>query len=259
MAFDKDLSNPKKKSLVAAFKRDMEQFIEEVGSMDTPTDLRRAFIARYANKLGRESNGVWANWWSIPIATMYEPNKEVGILYQRPLPTTEETEDRRLALLNRTSLHSVNSFFNVLRQRVSYFHRPGFSRSSGGHYGAYNPEMVQKMLDISRVWFNWCEARPFRLAKKFKALDPQPHDPWHDKIDNAFAEQQRQTKREEFTTPAMRMYLAKNEVRLETILYTDWLTKLSEAAMRERRRSLTKVAAASEEERQPGQQEDAPS
>lgn len=57
----------------------------------------------------------------------------------------------------------------------------------------------------------------------------------------------------------MRMYLAKNEVRLETILYTDWLTKLSEAAMRERRRSLTKVAAASEEERQPGQQEDAPS
>lgn len=52
---------------------------------------------------------------------------------------------RWLALLDRTSFHSVDSFFNVLRTRMSYFHRPGRPRSSGGHSGRFN-------LSIRR----WC-------------------------------------------------------------------------------------------------------
>jgi hypothetical protein len=58
-------------------------------------------------------------------------------------------------------------------------------------------------------------------------MDPQPHDPMHDKLDNAFKEKKRQTKREEYTTPAMRMYLATVPVKLETILNTDWHAKLA--------------------------------
>ena len=82
-------------------------------------------------------------------------------------------------------------------------------------------------MDISRIYFNWCEPRPFRVGRKFAPTDTQPHDAWHDKLDNLYEEQQRRNKREEYTTPAMQMYLAKGPVALETILNTDWHAKLA--------------------------------
>lgn len=77
---------------------------------------------------------------------MYEPDKKVGIAHQSRIDTDEEMHQRKLELLDRSSLHAVDSFFNVLRQRVSYFHRAGLSRSSGSFYNAfepYRPDMVQ--------------------------------------------------------------------------------------------------------------------
>jgi hypothetical protein len=97
------------------------------------------------------------DWWSVPIATMYEPNKNVGIFYQRTRGTEDDIENRRLELLDRTSLHAVDSYFNVMRQRVSYLHRAGKSRASNEHYNAfqpYQPAMLQKIVDISRIYFN---------------------------------------------------------------------------------------------------------
>lgn len=137
-------------------------------------------------------------------------------------------QNRLLELLDRSSLHAVDSFFNVLRRRASYFHRAGLSRASQSHYNAfqpYRPDMVQKIVDIARVYFNWVEPRPFRLARKFEALDPNPNDPWHERLETGRKEQQRQTKREQ--TPAMRMFLANKPMKLEYILYTDWLEKLA--------------------------------
>jgi hypothetical protein len=168
-------------------------------------------------------NSVPADWWTVPIATMYEPEKRVGIGYQRSIGTRDDMEKRRLVLLDRSSLHAVDSFFNVLRQRVSYFHRAGMSRSSGSFYNAfqpYRPKMVQKIVDIARVYFNWVEPRPFRLARKFKGLLPTEFDTSHQELETVHDDNGRQTRREEFSTPAMRMMLAKGPVRLETILYS---------------------------------------
>lgn len=137
---------------------------------------------------------------------MYEPLTSVGIAYQREIGTEEEMQNRLLELLDRSSLHAVDSFFNVLRQRVSYFHRAGLSRSSQSHYNVfqpYRPDMVQKIIDIARVYFNWVEPRPFRLARKFEALDPNPDAYGHERVGTGHKEQQRQTKREQFTTPGM--------------------------------------------------------
>lgn len=39
-------------------------------------------------------------------------------------------------------------------------------------------------------------------------------------------EKERKARREKKSTPAMRMFLAKSPMRLETILYTDWKAKL---------------------------------
>lgn len=103
------------------------------------------------------------------------------------------------------------------------------SRASVSHYNAfqpYRPDMVQKIVDIARIYFNWVEPRPFRLARKFESVDPSPHAPGHDKIETGIKVLKRRTKREEYSTPAMRMYLAKSPIRLQTILSTDWRTKL---------------------------------
>jgi hypothetical protein len=80
-----------------------------------------------------------ADWWSVPIETMYEPSRKVGIAYQRPAGLPDEWEEPRLELLDRASLHAVDSFFSVLRQRVSFFHRAGKSRSSETFYNAFQP------------------------------------------------------------------------------------------------------------------------
>lgn len=61
-------------------------------------------------------------------------------------------------------------------------------------------------------------SRHFRLVRDFESMNPQPHGPWHDRMDNAYEEQQRRTKREKYTTPTMRMYLAKEPIKLEAIL-----------------------------------------
>jgi hypothetical protein len=228
--FDKELSNPKKKARVATYKRLLQQFLEEIGSAEDITSLRRAFIARYANRLPDRAHNVWAEWWALPTATMSEPDKHVGIAYQRTPGTPDEIEARRLDLLDRSSLHAVDSFFNVMRQRVSYLHRAGMSRTSNEHYNAfqpYQPSQLQKIVDIARIYFNWCEARPFRVSRKFSSTDPQPHDPMHDKLDNLYEEHMRRTRREDYSTPAMRMHLATAPIALETILNTDWRTKLA--------------------------------
>lgn len=62
---------------------------------------------------------------------------------------------------------------------MSYFHRAGLSRSSGSFYNAFQPyrsEMVQKIVNIARIYFNWVEPRPFRLARTFNALMPTEFD-----------------------------------------------------------------------------------
>jgi len=142
-----------------------------------------------------------------------------------------------------------------MRQRVSYFHRAGLSRSSGSFYNAfqpYRPDMVQKIVDISRIYFNWVEKRPFRLSRKFKGLMPTEFDTGHEEMETVHDETERQTRREQFSTPAMRMFLAAAPIRLDTILNTDWRKKLkglTASAPRPRRRP--KDAPAAPTRRQP--------
>lgn len=138
--FNKELTNPKKRARVATFKRELETFVaQECDPSDDAATIRRAFIERHAVALDRRAMGVQADWWTVPIQTMYEPDKVVGIVYQRPIGTDDDRHRRQLELLDRSSLHAVDSAFNVLRQRVSYFHRAGMSPPSGSFYNAFQP------------------------------------------------------------------------------------------------------------------------
>lgn len=221
--FEKNLSNPKKRARVKAYKTKFLKFASGC-DLKKVMDIRRAFIE--ANKTpARPPNGIFGQFWNIPIQTMYEPNKVVGIVHQHRGIDADDDGLVQLELLDRASLHSADSFFSVLRKRFSFFDRGGQSRSTGTHYNPfqpYRPEMVQKIVDIARVYFNWCEPRPFRLVRDFQTLEQQLADSGHETVKAEVKAIRRRARREEFSTPAMRMKLARAPVRLETILYTDW-------------------------------------
>ncbi len=227
--FNKELKTPAKQKRVGDYKASLEQFSAACDPTWDATEIRRAYIDYYRVPLGDIFKGVRASWWRNPVQTMYEPDRCVGILHQRATGTEEKDHERLLELLDRSSLHAVDSFFNVMRQRVSFFHRAGLSRSSESFYNPfqpYNPDMVQKIVDIARVYFNWVEPRPFRLAEKFEPKIAREHSSNHETFEKASDQHKRKEQREKLSTPAMRMNLAKSPVRLEEILYTDWKTKL---------------------------------
>lgn len=227
--FNKELKTPEKQKRVGDYKVQLEAFSAGCDPKWDATEIRHAFIDEFKLSLGADFAGVRASWWKNPVQTMYEPDRCVGLFYQRAAETEEENHERLLELLDRSSLHAVDSFFNVMRQRVSFFHRPGHSRSSETFYNAfqpYKPAMVQKIVDIARVYFNWVEPRPFRVAERFQGKIAKEHDSTHDMLEKVSDESEREARREKLSTPAMRMYLAKSPVRLDTILYTDWKAKL---------------------------------
>src|SRR3546814_14352018 len=91
--------------------------------------------------------------------------------------------------MKRASLHAIDRFFMQIRRLIMMLERPISTPSNDGRvwrgYSAYNPRIIQKLLDIYRVYYNYV----------------------------AVGEDKR--------TPAMRLGLAMGLVTLETILYFD--------------------------------------
>lgn len=214
---------------MAEFRKKMDDFVANCDPRWTPLQIRNAFIRTYAGCPNRPIASIPGEWVSCPIQTMYEPQKRVGIVHSRRMTTAEKQNDHWCELVANSSLHAVGSYFNVLRQRVSYLHRPGKSRSSStwcNAFQAYRPGMIQKAVDIARVYFNWVEPRPFRISRRFNPLAPTIFDSGHETIETADKEQTRSAWRQNKSTPAIRLRLAKSPVRLDTILYDKWPEKL---------------------------------
>jgi transposase-like protein len=224
--FEKGLSVPKREARIAGFRKAFAAF---VAGLDTPmtdqTLLRRAFIRAHAQPQPAVPS-FHADVWSVPTESMYEPGKMVGIAFQRPDSDPERRARSRLRLLDRSSLHAVDTFFNFTRQRVWYLDRPGDSRSSGTRHNRtqpYQAAMLQMIVDIARVWYNWCEPHPFRVARarqscqeEVPATFPQPQEGTQhggDKTSRPARDK---------STPAMRLGLTNAPTRIDTILYQDW-------------------------------------
>ncbi|MBQ4850755.1 hypothetical protein [Pseudoalteromonas sp. MMG012] len=131
-----------------------------------------------------QPEGTVDSWIKNPTPFMGEPNKMISAF------TNIERFDlnHQANLYRKGSLHAVDRFFQKLRRRVSIFERP-FQSGSNRHriwngYSPYNPAMYQKLADIYRVFYNYCD-----VSKKYKV------------------------------TPAMRLGLSKGPVELEKIIY----------------------------------------
>ncbi len=130
--------------------------------------------------------GKWSDRWiKHPFPNMSEPEKAVCYLtdYQ------DYTDDHLAQLYLMASLHPIDRFFMQVRRRLSLLERPIDSASAAGRvwygYSAYNPAVIEKMLSIFRVYYNYV----------LKGEDKQ--------------------------TPAMRLGLARGPVTLEDIIRFD--------------------------------------
>ena len=127
--------------------------------------------------------GQWDDrWLTHPLPNKGEPDKRVCWLTN--LGGYPEEQVARLYL--KASLHSVDRFFMQARRRLSLAER-GFPSASSDRriwhgYSAYKPQNLGKMLEIFRVFYNYCSV----------GQDKQ--------------------------TPAMRMGLARGPVKLEEVL-----------------------------------------
>lgn len=137
--------------------------------------------------------GPWEDrWLTHPFPDMREPEKQVCWLTDIEEPETdpEKREDQLnhfARLYGMASLRSVDRFFMQIRRGLTIAERGVVSASSDGRrwFGknAYDPGNLAKMLEIYRVYFNYCEVG------------------------------------EDKKTPAMRLGLAKGPVASKAILY----------------------------------------
>lgn len=179
---NKDLTVHQKQKLVRMVERELEKAEAEYPYL-SKTSIRLLKIVEEMKRL--ETVGKWEDrWLSYPFPDMSEPEKAVCYLTSRK--DYEETHMAHLYL--KASLHAVDSYFNQVRTRLSPLQRAKHSQSNSGRiwygYQPYQPELVQKLLDILRVFHNYC-----LKSKKDKK------------------------------TPAMRLGLAKSTIDLDAIIY----------------------------------------
>lgn len=129
-------------------------------------------------------------WLEHPLPTMNEPEKALCHLTARP--ETHLDEDRLAAMYLYGSMYGADRFMELVRRRLSPLERAVSTSSAAGRvwygYAPYNPQVIEKLLLLLRVYWNYCFIPKDSKDKK---------------------------------TPAQRLGLAKGPVRIEDIVYFD--------------------------------------
>lgn len=151
---NKDLNVHQKLKLCADYKKEME----EARAMYPYLPDKSIRLLRISDEMKRLTTiGRWEDrWLTYPFPDMSEPEKSVCYLTNR-----NDYDVMHLAsLYHMASLHAIDSYFNQVRSRVSCLQHSSTSQSNTGRrwYGKqpYNPALVQKLLDMLRVYHNYC-------------------------------------------------------------------------------------------------------
>lgn len=133
---------------------------------------------------GMPSLGRWSDRWLLhPFPDGGEPDKAVCYLTD----FRDYTPEHLARLYQRASLKTIDRFFMQVRRGLSLLERPIKTASAQGRAwhgkSPYSPEVVVKILEVFRVYFNYCEVG------------------------------------EDGKTPAMRIGLAKGPIRVSDLLY----------------------------------------
>lgn len=148
----KNLTVDEKRKLKAKAKKELATRMAASGKNEKETRLEmlkeRVAEARAMGPFGDA-------WVFMPFPDMSEPEKAVC-----PLTTLKGMDDDHVAcLLDKASLHAVDSYFNRTRRRVAMLERSMKSASNEGRvyhpYASYSPRRVQEAMDIFRTVHNY--------------------------------------------------------------------------------------------------------
>jgi transposase-like protein len=189
----KEKTVDQKRRLAAEAREEIEKTMTTLGC-----SRRDAVLAVLRDRIkAARTFGKWNDRWVFhPSATMSEPEKALCHLTD----FGDLDADHLAWLYNKASLHGVDSYFNRVRRRISILERGIGSQGNGGRiwngYAAYNPEQIQKLLDIFRVCHNYMWTRDVIVQSHTGAKGSK-------------------TKK----TPAMLLGLAKGVVTFEDVIY----------------------------------------
>jgi transposase-like protein len=177
----KESTVTQKESAVAKAKARMREIASAHPEM--PEDQLRVLLMKLEMAHPIEMGSFKDKWVTHPIPNMSEPAKKVCWLTDMG----DYDDDHQAQLYLKASLHAVDRFFMQARRRLSMAERSITTASAANRtwygYSAYNPENLAKVLEVFRVFYNYCK-------------------PGDDK-----------------KTPAMRLGLARAPIDLEGILY----------------------------------------
>ena len=100
--------------------------------------------------------GAWKDrWMRHPLQNGAEPLKAICYLTD----FNDYDDDHRASLFLKATLHPIDRFFMLLRQRVNMLERSVGTASRAGRqwhgYSAYQPGDIEKLLEIFRVYYNF--------------------------------------------------------------------------------------------------------
>jgi hypothetical protein len=124
--------------------------------------------------------GAWNDKWAMhPFPNSSEALKAVCYLTDYG----DYDADHLARLYLKATLHPIDRFFQLVRRRLSLLERPIGTASKAGRtwygYSAYQPENIEKVLAIFRVFYNYCLAGKdgktpaMRLGLAKALIDPQ--------------------------------------------------------------------------------------
>lgn len=96
-------------------------------------------------------------WFYLPLDKIYECEKHIAFITDR---SRLSMKSQSMSLLD-ASLHPIDSFFQIVRRRLSMLERPISTTSNHGRVwtgkSPYNPQIIGKLLQILRVYYNYCK------------------------------------------------------------------------------------------------------
>ncbi len=154
----KDLMVSEKRKAIAesrsAFK-EMQDANPRLKPREVEILMMKVEMARAA-KIGKWND----RWLTHPFPNSSEPQKTVCYLTEYKDDKRKLDEDHLARLYLRASLHAIDRFFNQVRRRLSFLERPIATSSKVGRtwhgYSAYQPENIEKVLAVFRVYYNYC-------------------------------------------------------------------------------------------------------
>lgn len=131
--------------------------------------------------------GAWKDRWVMhPFPDASEPEKAMCHLTDFQDDPERCYDQAHMAnLYRKASLRGIDRFFMLVRRRLSLLERPIGAAGRGGRiwhaYSPYQPESAAALLDIFRVYYNYClrgkaeeaQTPAMRLGLATAAVDPQ--------------------------------------------------------------------------------------